>query len=162
MKHTNKYRILFFVVGLLFVMSGFPTVIASNLSLEGISVADSSIEGMYTESAFVSDTPADSKPGESTFTVLGNCGMCKDRIEKAAYSVRGVRTASWDQKAQKLTVNFRPDRATQEQIERAVAKAGHDTENFLTHDDIHANLHHCCIYKRDPELLKKNKKFDEE
>jgi len=106
--------------------------------------------------------PESDNPGEATFTVLGNCGMCKDRIERAAYTVRGVRSASWDQDAQKLTVKFRPDRASQEQIERAVAKAGHDTENFLTHDEIHANLHHCCIYKRDPKLLKKNKKFDEE
>jgi hypothetical protein len=29
-------------------------------------------------------------PVKSTFTVLGNCGMCKDRIERAAYTVRGV------------------------------------------------------------------------
>ena len=101
-------------------------------------------------------------PGEATFAVLGNCGMCKTRIERAALTVRGVRAASWDQKAQKLTVSFRPDRTSQEQIERAIAKAGHDTENFLTHDEIHANLHHCCIYKRDPEMLKKNKRFDEE
>ena len=101
-------------------------------------------------------------PGEATFTVLGNCGMCKDRIERAAYTVRGVRSASWDQEKQTLEVRFRPERTSQEQIERAVAKAGHDTQNFLTHDDIHANLHHCCIYKRDPELLEKNKKFDEE
>ncbi len=107
------------------------------------------------------ETKKPEDPGKATFTVLGNCGMCKDRIERAAYTVRGVRTATWDQEKQELTVNFRPERASQEQIERAVAKAGHDTQNFLTHDEIHANLHSCCIYKRDPELLKKNKKFDE-
>jgi periplasmic mercuric ion binding protein len=100
--------------------------------------------------------------GESTFTVLGNCGMCKERIERAAYTVRGVRSALWNQEEQELTVKFRPERTSQEQIERAVAKAGHDTENFLTHDEIHANLHSCCIYERDPEMLKKNKRFDEE
>jgi copper chaperone CopZ len=151
MKRIKNHRILFFVVGLLFAIGGLSTAAAEGLSATGISSNGVTVE----------DSSADSKPGESTFTVLGNCGMCKDRIEKAAYSVKGVRSASWDQKAQKLAVNFRPDRATQEQIERAIAKVGHDTENFLTHDDIHANLHSCCIYKRDPELLKKNKKFDE-
>jgi len=115
-----------------------------------------------TTAADESRTTAADESGEATFTVLGNCGMCKDRIERAAYSVRGVRSASWNQEKQQLTVSYRPERATREQIERAIAKAGHDTENFLTHDEIHANLHHCCIYKRDPELLKKNKKFDEE
>jgi len=108
------------------------------------------------------DVANNDNPGEATFTVLGNCGMCKDRIERAAYTVRGVRLAKWDQEKQLLEVGFRPQRTNQEQIERAIAKAGHDTENFLTHDNVHANLHHCCIYERDPELLKKNKKFDEE
>jgi len=96
-----------------------------------------------------------------TITVLGNCGMCKDRIEKAAYTVRGVRRADWDMNKQKLTLSFRNDRTDQEAIERAIAKAGHDTENFLTDENTHANLHHCCVYKRDPELLKKNKVWNE-
>lgn len=99
---------------------------------------------------------------EVEFTVLGNCGMCKDRIESAAYSVRGVRSANWDQEKQLLTLTFRTDRTDQETVEKAIAKVGHDTENFLTDEETHANLHHCCIYERDPELLKKNKLFDEE
>ena len=105
---------------------------------------------------------ADENPGEASFAVLGNCGMCKDRIERAAYSVRGVRLANWNEQEQSLTVTWRPQRTDQEEIERAIAKAGHDTENFLTHDEIHANLHHCCIYERNPEWLEKNKRFDEE
>lgn len=99
---------------------------------------------------------------EVEFTVLGNCGMCKDRIESAAYSVRGVRSANWDQEKQLLTLTFRTDRTDQETVEKAIAKVGHDTENFLTDEETHANLHHCCIYERDPELLKKNKLYDEE
>ena len=101
-------------------------------------------------------------PGEATFRVLGNCGMCKDRIERAAYTVRGVRYADWDVDEQKITVRYRPNRTNQEEIERAIAKAGHDTENFLTNDDTHANLHHCCIYPRDPEMLQNNRRYDEE
>ncbi len=105
---------------------------------------------------------ADENTGEASFGVLGNCGMCKDRIERAAYSVRGVRSADWNQEKQSLTVTWRPQRTDQEEIERTIAKAGHDTENFLTHDETHANLHHCCIYERNPEWLEKNKRFDEE
>ncbi len=99
---------------------------------------------------------------EVEITVLGNCGMCKDRIERAAYTVRGVRRADWNQQEQKLTLAFRADRTDQETIERAIAKAGHDTENFLADDVTHANLHHCCIYERDPELLKRNKVWNQE
>ncbi|MFO7998906.1 MAG: heavy-metal-associated domain-containing protein [Bacteroidales bacterium] len=111
--------------------------------------------------SFSQDTQENAEQGESTFAVLGNCGMCKDRIEKAAYSVRGVRDASWDQQKQELSVGFRPDRATREQVERAVAKAGHDTEYFLADDETYANLHACCLYERDPEMLKNNKRHDE-
>ncbi len=100
-------------------------------------------------------------PGESTFKVLGMCGMCKDRIERAAYGVRGVRFASWDQEEQKVTVRFRPNRTSQEEIERAIARVGHDTENFLTDQETYANLHHCCVYPRDPEMLKNNKVHNE-
>ncbi len=101
-------------------------------------------------------------PGEAEFRVLGNCGMCKDRIERAAYTVRGVRYAEWNEEEQKITVRYRPNRTSQEEIERTIAKAGHDTENFLTDDETHANLHHCCIYPRDPEMLKNNRRHDEE
>lgn len=99
---------------------------------------------------------------ETEITVLGNCGMCKERIERAAYSVRGVRNASWDQKTQTLKLTYRSNRTDQETIERAIAKAGHDTENFITDPETHANLHHCCIYERNPEFLKNNKQYDEE
>ncbi len=99
---------------------------------------------------------------EVEFTVLGNCGMCKDRIERAALSVRGVRSANWDQEKQMLTLAFRSDRTDQETIERAIAKAGHDTENFITDEETHANLHHCCIYPRDPEMLENNRLYNEE
>ncbi len=99
---------------------------------------------------------------EVEFAVLGNCGMCKDRIERAAYTVRGVRRAEWNQDEQKITLLFRSNRTDQETVERAIAKAGHDTENFLTDDETHANLHHCCIYERDPEWLENNKLWNEE
>lgn len=101
-------------------------------------------------------------PGEAEFRVLGNCGMCKDRIERAAYTVRGVRYANWNEEAQTLSISYRPNRTNQEEVERAIAKAGHDTENFLTDDETHANLHHCCIYPRNPEMLKNNRRYDEE
>ncbi len=99
---------------------------------------------------------------EVEITVLGKCGMCKERIEKAAYSVRGVRRADWNQEEQKLALSYRSDRAELEDIERAIAKAGHDTENFLTDEETHANLHQCCIYERDPEMLENNKLWNEE
>lgn len=108
------------------------------------------------------DGHGEKTPGEARFGVLGNCGMCKERIERAAYGVRGVRYANWDVDEQTLHVRYRDGRTSQEEIERAIAKAGHDTENFLTSDEKHANLHHCCIYPRKAEWLENNRRYDED
>lgn len=109
-----------------------------------------------------SQEPAPEGNVETEIKVLGLCGMCKDRIEKAAYSVRGVRSASWDQQKNLLTVNYRANRTSQEEIERTIAKAGHDTENFITDEETYKNMHHCCKYPREPEMLKKNKLHNQE
>ena len=110
----------------------------------------------------LSQEPVNEGKVDAEIKVLGLCGMCKDRIERAAYSVRGVRAASWDQEKQLLTVNYRADRTSQEEIERTIAKAGHDTEHFITDEETYANLHHCCKYPRDPEMLRNNKLHNQE
>jgi len=91
------------------------------------------------------------------FKALGLCGMCKTRIERAALSVDGVRRATWNQQKQLVTVQFNASRTNQETIERAIARAGHDTQNFITDEVTYKNLHHCCKYPRDPEMLKNNR-----
>ncbi|HSV88811.1 MAG TPA: cation transporter [Bacteroidales bacterium] len=91
------------------------------------------------------------------FKVLGLCGMCKTRIERAAMSVRGVRAATWDQEKQMVSVRFDAARTNQEAIERVIARAGHDTQNFITDEVTYKNLHHCCKYPRDPEMLRNNR-----
>lgn len=110
----------------------------------------------------LAQAPANEETVEVQIKVLGLCGMCKDRIERAAYSERGVRSASWDQKKNLLTVSYRSSRTSQEAIERAIAKAGHDTQNFITDEQTYKNLHHCCKYPRDPEMLKSNKLHNQE
>ena len=85
---------------------------------------------------------------EASFTVHGNCGMCKDRIEKAANSVRGVKSAKWDDGVQKLEVVFDSEQVKTERIHRAVAGAGHDTEEVRARDRVFNNLPECCKYDR--------------
>ncbi len=106
--------------------------------------------------------PAPDQTIEAQIKVLGLCGMCKERIERAAFSIRGVRSASWDQTKNLLTVSYRSGRASQEDIERAIAKAGHDTQNFITTEQTYKNMHHCCKYPRDPEMLKNNKLYNQD
>src|SRR5690606_41578856 len=63
--------------------------------------------------------------------VNGNCEMCKKRIEKAAYSVKGVKSAQWHQDHQDVHIILDENRTTIEEVHQAIAKAGHDTEKEI-------------------------------
>ena len=92
---------------------------------------------------------SDATPGMTTkFKVLGNCGMCEKRIEKAA-KIKGVSSAEWDVETKMLTVSFDETKTKPSKIHAAVAAAGHDTEKVKADDKVYANLHGCCQYERE-------------
>lgn len=82
--------------------------------------------------------------------VKGNCEMCKKRIEKAAFSVKGVKSAEWhaDDKTLHLILDERKN--SPEAVQEAVAKVGHNTvyqgKEILATKENYENLHHCCQY----------------
>jgi Cu(I)/Ag(I) efflux system membrane fusion protein len=80
--------------------------------------------------------------------VKGSCEMCKTRIEKAAKSVKGVTSASWDRKEQTLHLNYDPEKTSLEAISKAVAKTGHDTEKNRAEDRVYNALPKCCKYRK--------------
>ncbi len=80
--------------------------------------------------------------------VKGNCEQCKKRIEKAAYSIGGVKSAVWEANTQRLNLILNEDKSPLSDVEKAVAKAGHDTKNVRSTDEDYNNLHHCCLYER--------------
>lgn len=82
------------------------------------------------------------------FNASGNCDMCKERIEKAAKSISGVSTAVWDLNTKKVTVKYIENQTTAEAIEKAIAKAGHDTEKFKAPDEVYKQLPECCLYRK--------------
>ena len=88
------------------------------------------------------------KNAKHEITVKGNCEMCKKRIEKAAYGVPGVKSAVWNAEAQSLAVIVNEQKSTTREIEKAVAKAGHDTQNEKATAADYAKLHECCAYER--------------
>ncbi len=83
----------------------------------------------------------------SMFKVRGNCEMCKERIEEAAKSVKGVETANWESEAQMLHLNFDAIKTNSDAIQKAVAAVGHDTEKYKAPDEIYKDLPGCCLYR---------------
>ena len=64
---------------------------------------------------------------KTTFEVDGVCGMCKARIEKTAFGLKGVKTASWDIPSHQFQVLFDANKVSIEDIHTAIGNAGHDT-----------------------------------
>jgi len=82
------------------------------------------------------------------FTVSGNCDLCKERIDKAARSVKGVKSATWDSKTLKIKVEFDPMETDLDFIQKAIAKAGHDTGKYKADDKTYNSLPACCHYRK--------------
>ena len=82
------------------------------------------------------------------FGVSGNCEMCKERIENAAKSFQGVSSADWDVNSKKISVEYDNKRVGLDEIQEAIAKAGHDNEKFKASDEVYNNLPECCLYRK--------------
>jgi len=79
--------------------------------------------------------------------VNGVCDMCKKRIEKAAYSVKGVKSAIWYAEDQDIHLIIDETKCTVLDVEKAIAKVGHDTKDVKATDEQYAKIHGCCLYR---------------
>ncbi len=82
----------------------------------------------------------------TTFNVKGNCGECKNRIENAA-DIKGVKSTKWDKNEQTITVIYRADKVTEEQIKASILKCGHDVGDQKAPDAIYNDLPECCKFR---------------
>ena len=99
--------------------------------------------------SFAQDKPL--KNEKASFEVLGNCGMCKNRIEKAAISVKGVKYASWDIPSGQLRLVYNGLKTNLDAIEKQIAASGHDSERHKAIAEIYEQLPACCKYVRKGE-----------
>ncbi|MCU7548764.1 TonB-dependent receptor [Chitinophagaceae bacterium LB-8] len=81
-----------------------------------------------------------------SFKVSGVCGLCRDRIKKAAKG-KGVSNADWSAKSQMLTLTFDPTLTTIEKVADRIAEAGHDNYLKKADDAVYKTLHSCCRYR---------------
>lgn len=90
------------------------------------------------------------KNAKYTVEVNGNCEQCKKRIEKAAYSVSGVKSASWDVETHQLSLILNEEKTSLLEVKKAMAKIGHDTDEVKATAEVYEKLHSCCKYERKP------------
>lgn len=84
----------------------------------------------------------------TTLIVEGNCGMCKERIEKAAMAINGVNQATWNVDNKTLSLDIDKTKTSLEKVSLSVAKAGHDTALDKASHPTYQSLPGCCQYQR--------------
>tara|TARA_R110000868_G_C10517348_1_gene732734 strand:+ start:204 stop:566 length:363 start_codon:yes stop_codon:yes gene_type:complete len=92
---------------------------------------------------------AQEKNKKMKFDVNGRCGMCKERIEKAALSVKGVKFASWDIPSHQLSVIMDERKTDAMKIKMAIVAVGHDTKELKATEEAYNSVHPCCKYRED-------------
>ncbi len=85
-------------------------------------------------------------------SVNGVCDDCKERIENAA-DIKGVKLCNWSPETKKAIVTFDEAKVSAENIEKAIAAKGYDTEHFKGDEKAYAKLPKCCKYREDTEGL---------
>ena len=80
--------------------------------------------------------------------VGGNCDLCKKRIEKAAFSVKGVKSADYHLDDNTLHLIINEEKCSILDVKKAIASVGHDTDEVKATDKDYENLHGCCHFER--------------
>lgn len=95
----------------------------------------------------LSSTAVFAQQKNSSFKVSGNCGMCKNRIEKAAKAA-GATSINWNADKQFASVSFDSTKVSLDAIQSKIAEAGYDTEKFTASNEAYTSLPGCCQYER--------------
>jgi cation transport ATPase len=88
------------------------------------------------------------KNAKYSVEVNGICEQCQKRIQKAAYSVSGVKSAVWNIETHQLSLILNEEKSTVLDVKTAVANVGHDTDEVKASNEVYENLHGCCKYVR--------------
>ncbi len=82
-----------------------------------------------------------------TIKVYGECGMCKNRIQKTL-KIEGITSAAWDTETKLLVVAYDASIISNDDIQKKIAAVGHDTEKYTADDKVYEKLPGCCHYER--------------
>lgn len=98
-------------------------------------------------------TFAQNKNAKASMEVDGVCGMCKERIEKAAIRTKGVKSAVWSIETHELKLIYDERKTDLKTISKNIAAVGHDTKEIKATDEAYDAVHPCCKY-RDKDVVK--------
>jgi hypothetical protein len=82
-----------------------------------------------------------------TVKIYGNCGMCKETIETAAY-VKKEAKAEWNIDSKMALITYDSVKTNLNSILKRIAQAGYDSDENTAPNSSYEKLHECCKYER--------------
>jgi copper chaperone CopZ len=82
-----------------------------------------------------------------TVKIYGNCGMCKETIEEAAFKKKEAK-AEWNIDSKMAIITFDSTKTNLEAILKRIARAGYDSDENTAPNSSYEKLHECCKYER--------------
>ena len=76
-------------------------------------------------------------------TVKGQCGECKERIEKAL-DIPGVSFAEWNVESKVLTIRYNNSKITEDEIHTLISELGYATDKMEANKEAESKLNKCC------------------
>jgi len=83
---------------------------------------------------------------KDSLKVMGKCGMCKDRIESTAKSIKGITVAKWNMARNMLVYSY-SGIVKKQDVSNALTVVGHDTQLGKASDKVYNELPECCKYR---------------
>lgn len=97
---------------------------------------------------FVSSLSFGQKPAGKTETVVimtsAECDQCKERIEGALNYTKGVKFAELDVESRKLTVKFKNDVISLNEIKKQISALGYNADEVKADPAAYEKLPACC------------------
>lgn len=84
------------------------------------------------------------KVEEVVLKTTAECGDCKERIEGKLNYTKGIIFADLDYKTQLLTVKFKKDKISLEEIKKIVSDLGYDVDDVKANPEAQKALPLCC------------------
>lgn len=90
------------------------------------------------------------KYSEIEIMTSAQCGMCKERIEKALAYEKGVASATVDMETKKVKVKYHGKKTNPDKLRLAISKLGHDADDIAADPVAYEKLPACCKKPTDP------------
>lgn len=72
------------------------------------------------------------------------CESCSGKLEHQLFFSKGIKSIKLDDKAMTLTVTYKPDKITLDEIRQAISKLGYDADEVKADPDAYSKLDGCC------------------